>query len=91
MGNYSLRDYGTFAGVTAVCAPYGYYVGGCPNIDRLHTSASLSGRKASLMWAAALSASGSPANMRMPSMWCGLTLGAMAGFMLAYQQSSGVC
>ena len=27
VGNYGLRDYGTFAGVTALCAPYGYYVG----------------------------------------------------------------
>ena len=27
VGNYSLRDYGTFAGLTALCAPYGYYVG----------------------------------------------------------------
>ena len=41
--------------------------------------------------AALLHATGTPANMRMPSMWCGMTLGAMAGFMLAYQQSSGMC
>jgi len=58
VGNYSLSDYTTLLGATALCAPYGYYVG-------------------------------SPSNMRMSSMWAGLTIGATAGFIMAYQNSAG--
>ena len=32
---------------------------------------------------------GSPSSMRMSSMWAGLTIGATAGFILAYQNSAG--
>ncbi|CAL8462245.1 g1776 [Coccomyxa elongata] len=32
---------------------------------------------------------GTPPPIRLPSMWAGLTLGATAGFMLAYQNSAG--
>ncbi|KAK9906868.1 hypothetical protein WJX75_009403 [Coccomyxa subellipsoidea] len=32
---------------------------------------------------------GTPAIIRVPSMWAGLTLGATAGFMMAYQNSAG--
>lgn len=32
---------------------------------------------------------GSPSNMRMPSMYAGLTIGATAGFIMAYQNSAG--
>ena len=32
---------------------------------------------------------GSPSSMRMSSMWAGVTIGATAGFILAYQNSAG--
>ncbi|CAK0736344.1 hypothetical protein CVIRNUC_000731 [Coccomyxa viridis] len=32
---------------------------------------------------------GTPSSMRMSSMWAGLTLGATAGFIMAYQNSAG--
>lgn len=67
VGNFSLRDWGVVAGVTAVSIPAGYAAG----------------------------ASTSPAfarvggNMARPSIVAAGIIGITAGFMLAYQNSSG--
>lgn len=45
VGNYSLRDYGTFAGVTALCAPYGYYVG-----ESLHVPHASISHRGEILW-----------------------------------------
>ena len=42
-----------------------------------------------MSYAIAQCTAGTPSSMRMSSMWAGLTLGATAGFIMAYQNSAG--
>ena len=67
VGNYNLKDWATFGGLTAISYPLGYLAGASPSPAFAKVSGS----------------------MARPSAVTASIIGALAGFMLAYQNSSG--
>lgn len=84
VGNFSWKDWATFAGTSAACYPFGWAVGKCAfalltviRMVRLHISAHT------------LPLTGVGPKVPKQSAIMGAMIGGLGGFMLAYQQSAG--
>ena len=87
MGNFNTYDWATFAGVTGISFPIGWVSG------KICSLKAFSFHRLCLLhqthtWCHPMCV-GMSSKTPIPMMWTAVTIGGLAGFMMAYQQSAG--